>query len=58
MPPAPAGMPDGFRHRIGAFRRTRSVRRGPLENLLADSADSAVRLPLDDVDVLVLEAGS
>lgn len=41
---------------IGDFRRIRSVRRGPLPNLLADADDAVVRLPLPDVDILVLEA--
>jgi hypothetical protein len=45
-------------HRIGDFGRIRSVRHGPLDNLLSDADDAVVRLPLADVDVLVLEAGS
>jgi hypothetical protein len=43
-------------HRIGAFRRIRSARYGPLPNLLSDGDDAVVRLPLEAVDILVLEA--
>lgn len=40
---------------VGEHRRARSARRGPLPNLLSDADAAVVRLPLPDVDILVLE---
>lgn len=40
---------------IGEFRRITSVKRGPLSNTSTNKASASVSLPLDDVDVLMLE---
>jgi len=40
---------------IGEFRRITSVKRGPLNNTSLNKADASVSLPLEDVDVLLLE---
>jgi hypothetical protein len=39
----------------GDCRRISSVKRGPLKNASTDKATASVTLPLDDVDVLMLE---
>ncbi|MBV9791419.1 MAG: hypothetical protein JOZ51_24700, partial [Chloroflexi bacterium] len=43
---------------IGEFRRITSVKHGPLSNTATNKASASVSLPLDDVDVLMLEVAS
>lgn len=43
---------------IGEFRRITSVKRGPLNNTSTNKASASVSLPLDDVDVLLLDSAN